>query len=272
MKRLLVAAMFLLTQHAMAQTPADEALMRWQRGINTSRMERLLDLAPAIMPDCDVIASKQDVAEFYAYWRFVVQEEIDQRNALGQPVVDPGAEAYRLQMKQFGQISLRQYTLPELAQVGPDMPNANEAVIRQIRLWKALHCVVERYGAGTFFTGNGSAQMGMNWPYGSILGAFGYDLIPVDPEKTKAYLLPDMLNLEPLDALGRFFRDAQAKGDLTFPDTDAETYFFQRYEGRDFHDMTDAAKARAWFHTPPWRPDAPHLERPTRPIPVHSGT
>jgi hypothetical protein len=270
MKRLLIGAFLLLAQYAVAQTPADEALMHWEGGINATRTDRLLALAPTIMPSCDIAASKEDVDKFYAFWRFAVQEEIDQYNASGRPLVDPNEEKQRLQMKQFGMTILRQYQLPELAHIGPEMPNADEAVVHQIKIWKALHCVVEKYDGKKFFTNNGTSRMGMNWPYDTILSTFGHDLIPVDPEKTEAYRLPNMLDIEPLDALGRFFREAEAKGDLAFPDENAEKYFFQRYESDYFYDMTDVSKARAWFHTPPWNPDAPHLERPTRPIRAHS--
>lgn len=42
MRRLLVGVFFLFAQHATAQTPADEALMRWEHGINTTRTEMVL--------------------------------------------------------------------------------------------------------------------------------------------------------------------------------------------------------------------------------------
>jgi hypothetical protein len=270
MKRLLVGAFLLLAQQAMAQTPADEALMRWERQINTTRTDRLLALAPVVIPQCDIAPSKEDMTQFYAFWRVVVQEEIDEHNAMGLPLVDTDEDKRLLQLRQLGVVSLRQYQLPELARVGPEMPNADEAVARQVRLWKALHCVVETYGGHKFFSSNGSARMGMNWPYDTILHAFGYDLVPIDPERTKAYLLPDLIDVEPLDGLGRFFRDAQTKGLLTFANEAEERYFFERYESDHFYNMTDASKARAWFHTPPWSPDAPHIERPTRPIPSRS--
>ena len=270
MKRWLVGAFLLLAPHAAAQTPADEALMRWERQINTTRTDRLIALAPAVIPQCDITPSKDDMAQFYAFWRTVVQEEIDERKAMGWPAADFDDEKQRSQMRQMGIVYLRQYKLAELAHVGPDMPHADEAVAHQIILWKALHCVVEAYRGDKFFTMNGSASMGMPWPYGTILHAFGHDAIPVDPETTKAYLLPDMTDLEPLDALGRFFRDAQAKGLLAFADKATEKYFFERYEGDYFYDMTDTSKAHTWFHTPPWSPDAPHLERPVGPPPPRS--
>jgi hypothetical protein len=270
MKRLLVGVFFLIAQHATAQTPADEALMRWERGINTTRTERLLALAPVVMPDCDIAASKEDVTEFYVYWRFVVQERIDELNASGHPLVDPNEEKHHLQ-KPLELTIVRQYQLPDLVHVGPEMPNANESVVHQIEIWKALHCVVEKYGASKFFSENGSSRMGMDWPWDPILSVFGYDLVPVDAEKTKAYLLPNMEDIEPLDALGRFFRGAEAKGALTFPSEATEKYFFERYESNYFYNMTNVSKARAWFHTAPWKPDAPHLERPTRPVRPHPG-
>ncbi|HEY2033535.1 MAG TPA: hypothetical protein VGH02_07575 [Rhizomicrobium sp.] len=204
--------------------------------------------------------------DFFAYWHSVVRDEINEYAAHGLPLIDPDAEQSRARRKRAGITFIRQYSLPELANVSASMPNATPAVIRQIQIWKALHCVVEKYDATKFFTNNGQSSMGMEWPYDSIMSVFAYDSSPVDPEKTKAYRLPNMLDLEPIDALGRFFHDAQAKGDLPFPDKDTEWYFFRRYETDEFYDMTDVSKARAWFRIPPWSANSPHLERPTRPI------
>lgn len=265
--RLLIAAtVAMLTIGAAAQTPADEALMRWQGGINETRVERLLTLEPQVIPDCSIAPTTQDVAEFYVFWRSAVQQEIDQHKALGWPLVDSDEEKRREESKQFGFTTLRQYQLLELVQIGPQVSNADESAKLQIGIWKALHCVVEKYGTEKLFSSNGSVAWGMAWPFDPILSAFGHDLLPVDPDRTKAYRVPNLMDLEPLDALGRFFRAAQAKGLLTFNDADEEQYFFERYEGDYFFNITDAAKARAWFRTPPWKPDAPHLERPTRPI------
>jgi hypothetical protein len=64
--------------------------------------------------------------------------------------------------------------------------------------------------------------------------------------------LPDMSAVEPVEALGRFFRNAEAKGLLTFANADEKWYFFSRYETHYFANLLESDVTRRWFGAPPW--------------------
>ncbi len=222
-----------------AQTPADEQLMAWQLKINNSRIVRLLALAPEVMPDCTIAASASDLSGFFVYWRDLIQDERSWREKTGLPDENPPPEHLRPGMRLIPTVPLA-----EMATVSKKTPGAEELARTEIETWHVYSCVVRRFHAARYFAHYGSH--GTAWPDG-VSATYG-----LDPTGTRDMMLPDMEILEPLDALGRFFRAAQANGELSFFNIAEEKYFFSRYESANFVNLGPSEKADAWFRTPPW--------------------
>jgi hypothetical protein len=56
-----------------------------------------------------------------------------------------------------------------------------------------------------------------------------------------------------LDALGRFFREAQMRGLWAMTDPNHERYFFYRYESLYFANLKRSEATDHWFDVPPWQ-------------------
>ncbi|NEX93523.1 hypothetical protein, partial [Caulobacter sp. 17J65-9] len=101
----------------------------------------------------------------------------------------------------------------------------------QVRDWKLAHCAQQHYGGDTFFH-----------PAAQLVKAEGR------PEPRG----PALRGLRPIGALARLFRDAQAKGLLSFATQDIERRFFDRLEKPYFDNIKDDAGAVAFLASPPW--------------------
>jgi hypothetical protein len=194
--------------------------MQWQRGINEARLDHLLEIAPRLMPDCAVEATSSDLTAFFEYWRGLARQEISRTRTFTVPIPPDYSAA-----------------LDDISMVGPQVAGAEPLAIREIKTWHILHCIVERYGGTHYF-----ASINI----GTILR------FEQEARNSRALLAPNIMNLEPIEGLGRFFRAAQERRLLAFSDSEEERYFFARYETDQFSNMSDAAKAQEWFRTAPW--------------------
>lgn len=224
---------------ATAQTPADEQMMAWQRGINASRDVRLRALAPQLMPDCAIKASAADMTAFFVYWRGLVERERALRRESGRPEEDTSPTALLP-----GMTIIPSVPLAEMATVGEKTPGAEDVARKEIEIWHIYRCAVQRFGSQKYFAHYGFD--GPPWPEGVNA------TLEFDPGRRSSMMAPDAEILEPLDALGRFFRAAQASGALSFVNVAEEQYFFERYESAYFVNVTRSGKTDAWFDTPPW--------------------
>ena len=244
LRAITVLALVLACLPASAQTPADEALMRWERGINASRDDRLRALAPKVIPDCAFAASPAEMAAFFVYWRGMIQQERASRRADGRPEDDP-MPASQLPFLRF----IPSVPLAEMASVSQSTPGAADRARDEIEMWHLYSCVAQRFQASRYFGHYGFT--GAPWP-GGVYAKYGNE-----PDGRRAMMMPDMEILEPLDALGRFFRAAQASGALSFSSSREERYFFFRYESSYFVNVTRSDKTDAWFGAPPWAAHKP---------------
>jgi hypothetical protein len=226
--------------NAVAQTPQDDQLMTWERSINHTRIPRLRALAPQMMPNCQIAATDTELADFFLFWRGVANDE-SAKKAKFDAGVAPGTV--------FPVNAAPEIPLTALEAVDAKLPGATDAAKEQIEIWHLYRCVDTEFHGVKYF------------------GTYGYDgvvkpgNIPVTfyrvPNTETVMRLPDMSAVEPIEALGKFFRAAEARGLLTFTDSDEETYFFQRYETDYFVKLRESDVTRRWFSTPPWSSEPP---------------
>jgi hypothetical protein len=213
-----------------------------QRALNAFRAKALDTLAPKMLADCPVEAAPADIQAFYPYWRR--QVALEQKRLADMDVedmVEPPASPFK------GMTLLPKVPLTELAQVSARTADAEPLAAEAVRRWKTYHCVQAAYGGDAFFT-IAVDRDGMNWPVGPMLTgkAVGARLLRV----------PDTGNLEPVTALGRFFRDAEKRGLLTFDNPQYRTYFFERYESGAYDRMKEPARAKTYLERAPWAADS----------------
>lgn len=101
-------------------------------------------------------------------------------------------------------------------------PTDEAAIRHEIAVWRLYHCVVTYFDGHRYF-------------------------VP------REHVATDMERLEPVEALGKFFRTAQDVGLLRFTNGNEEKYFFDRYESSAFTTPLDESAAIGWFRTPPWQ-------------------
>jgi hypothetical protein len=203
--RLLVSFLpFLLAVPAAAQSSPSDPLVRWRAQVNATRLERLRQLMPQLIPNCHFEATASDVAGFMVYWR-------------------------------------------KMSAGGPQAPGAEGIARRQIETWKLYHCVATYFDGHRYFSRNGNVGAdGLGWPVRPLLTAqpvwASQPIVPV----------PDVGNLEPVEALAKFFHTAEGRGLLKFSTDQEQIYFFTRYEAISYVNMKDESKAIDWFRSPPW--------------------
>ena len=209
-----------------------------RRALNSFRAKALNTLAPKMLTDCPIEATEADLQAFYPYWRRQVKLEQNRLDEMGaEDMVDAPASPFP------GLTLLANVPLTELAQVGPQTPGAPVLAAEAVRQWKTYHCIQGVYGGDAFFT-IAVDRDGMNWPVGTALTGKAQD--------GRAVRVPDTGNLEPVTALGRFFRDAEKRGLLTFDNPQYRAYFFERYEGRNYDKMKEPARAKTFLERAPW--------------------
>jgi hypothetical protein len=209
-----------------------------QRALNSFRAKALTVLAPKMLADCPVEATAADLQAFYPYWRRQADLERKRLDDMDvEDTVEPPASPFK------GIVLLANAPLTELAQVGPQTPGAPALAAGAVRQWKAYHCVQAIYGGDGFFS-IAVDRDGLNWPVGSALTG--------KAAEGRAVRVPDTGNLEPVTALGRFFRDAEKRGLLTFDNPQYRAYFFERYEGPNYDKMKEPARAKAFLARAPW--------------------
>jgi hypothetical protein len=209
-----------------------------QRALNSFRAKALNILAPKMLTDCPVEATAADLKAFYPYWRR--QAGLEQ-NRLAEMGVEDMVDAPESPFP--GLTLLANAPLAELAQVGPQTPGAPALAAEAVRQWKTYHCIQGVYGGDAFFT-IAVDRDGMNWPVGTALTG--------KAQNGRAVRVPDTGNLEPVTALGRFFRDAEKRGLLTFDNPQYRAYFFERYEGPNYAKMKEPARAKTFLERAPW--------------------
>jgi hypothetical protein len=246
----LLVAVLLLCAPAAAQTPADDARMRRELGVNNMREARLRAVAPAIMPDCVLVPSDGELAAFFAYWRVFARQQADNEAAFHASIPD---------RKQFeaNQAAMDAATgvrrLPpsaivsweRLERVGPDLPGARDAAKDQLELWHLYRCADTRYHDGRY---QGHYGFDADPNRGSLMAA------AADAPDGKRLRLPDLSAVEPLGALGKVFHAAKDRGLLSFRDAKEERYFFLRYDGGYYVNLRENDATRRWFSSPPWAP------------------
>lgn len=223
---IILAFVSLLPLCVQAQTPEDDRRIAWQLSINNSRPELLQTLAPKIMPTCVIRASEEDIASFFPYWREMAR----------QIATDQKPRGVRL-------VSGNSLSPAEAANANAGTPWMVERAREQIETWKIYSCVARQFGATRFFAHYGF--FGTPWP-----AEFPATFVE-GPTTERSVIIPDMSSLEPLDALGRFFRTAKKQG-LWAAEPDIEQYFFERYETDEFVNMERSGETDRWFATPPW--------------------
>ena len=236
-----LAVASLLPMVAMAQTPEDERRIAQELSINESRPVLLRSLAPKIMPDCSIQTSEQDLADFFAYWRDMAKQILVFRKAHNIPD-DDGKPPPPI----AGMTFLPQLPLAEVAKINANVPGMVDAARKEIEMWHILSCVAHQFGAGRLFAHYG--YFGAPWPE-PFPTEFAHE-----PDGKRGVIIPDMSSLEPLDALGRFFREAQARGLWAMTDPNHERYFFYRYESLYFVNLKRSEATDRWFDVPPWQP------------------
>ncbi len=241
MRFVLVAALAVAcqTMPTGAQTPADDQRIEWERGINESRDERLLALAPQLMPECRIQASDAEIVEFFDLWRIFAGDEI-RLKAKFDAAVRPGTvfppEAPEI-------------ALVVLQSVSANLPGAADAARDEIEVWHLYRCVDKQFhGAKYFDHSYGTAFRGN----GTVIRENIPPTFARVPGNELEMRVPDMSIVEPIEALGKFFRTALAKGLLKFNDIDEEKYFFVRYETDYFVNLHESNATRRWFGDPPW--------------------
>lgn len=222
---------------AVAQTPADDALMHWQLGINNSRIERLRALAPQMMPSCRVEATDAEIADFFSFWRQTASEKVIELEKMGQPDYTSPRSIAPLEIG--ASVPLR-----ELKTVGANTSGASEAAKEQIEIWHLYRCVDAEFH-GTKYS-----------------GAYGYDgVLRIDNIQTTfapvpgtqiAMMVPSMRVIEPIEALGKLFHAADERHLLNFRSDQERRYFFDRYDTDYFVNLTESDVTRRWFLNPPW--------------------
>jgi hypothetical protein len=209
-----------------------------QHALNSFRAKALGVLAPKMLADCPIEATAADLKAFYPYWRRQAGLEQNRLAEMGaEDMVDPPESPFP------GLTLLANVPLTELAQVGPQTPGATALATEAVRQWKTYHCIQGVYGGDAFFT-IAVDRDGLNWPVGTALTG--------KPQGGRAVRVPDTGNLEPVTALGRFFRDAEKRGLLTFDNPQYRAYFFERYESRNYDKMKEPARAKAFLERAPW--------------------
>jgi hypothetical protein len=209
-----------------------------QRALNSFRAKALDVLAPKMLANCPVEATVADLQAFYPYWRR--QVALEQRRLADldvEDMVEPPVSPFK------GMTLAPSAPLAELAQVDARTAGAEALAAEAVRRWKTYHCVQATYGGDAFFT-IAVDRDGLNWPVGPMLTG--------KPAGQRSVRVPDTGNLEPITALGRFFRDAVKRGLLTFDNPQYRAYFFERYEGRNYDRMKEPARAKAFLEQPPW--------------------
>jgi len=215
-----------------------------QRALNSFRAKALDVLAPKMVANCPVEATAADLQAFYPYWRRQVALEQKRLADLDvEDMVEPPASPFK------GMTLAPNAPLTELAQVDARTAGAEPLAAEAVRRWKTYHCVQATYGGDAFFT-IAVDRDGLHWPVGPVLTG--------KPAGHRSVRVPDTGNLEPITALGRFFRDAEKRGLLTFDNPQYRAYFFERYEGRDYDRMKEPARAKAFLDQPPWAVDGPY--------------
>jgi hypothetical protein len=209
-----------------------------QRALNDFRAKALKTLAPKMLADCPIEATAADIQAFYPYWRR--QVALEQKRLADMDVedmVEPPASPFK------GMTLLPNAPLTELAQVDARTADAEPLAAEAVRRWKTYHCVQAAYGGDAFFT-IAVDRDGLNWPVGPVLTGQAVG--------ARVMRVPDTGNLEPVTALGQFFRDAEKRGLLTFDNPRYRAYFFERYEGGDYDRMKEPARAKAFLEHAPW--------------------
>ncbi|TCS18134.1 hypothetical protein [Caulobacter sp. BK020] len=215
-----------------------------QRALNSFRAKALDVLAPKMLANCPVEATAADLQAFYPYWRRLVALEQKRLADLGvEDVVEPPVSPFK------GMTLAPNAPLTELAQVDARTAGAEPLAADAVRRWKTYHCVQATYGGDAFFT-IAVDRDGLNWPVGPMLTG--------KPMGHRSVRVPDTGNLEPITALGRFFRDAEKRGLLTFDNPQYRAYFFERYEGRDYDKMKEPTRAKAFLDQAPWAVEGPY--------------
>lgn len=210
-----------------------------QRALNSFRTKALDVLAPKMLANCPVEATTADIQAFYPYWR---RQAVLERQRLADMGVEDTSEPPVSPFK--GTTTLPSVPLAELIQVGPQTPGAPSLAAEAVRRWKTYHCVQAAYGGDAFFT-IGVDRDGLNWKM----------FMAAELAGGRSMRVPDTGSLEPITALGRFFRDAEKRGLLTFENPQYRAYFFERYEGRDYDKMREPTRAKAFLDRAPWAAD-----------------
>ncbi len=212
-----------------------------QRALNDFRAKALSTLGPKMLADCPVEATAADLQAFYPYWRRQVVLEQKRLTDMGvEDMVEPPGSPFK------GMTLLPNAPLTELAQVSAQTAGSEPLAAEAVRQWKLYHCVQAAYGGDAFFT-VAVDRDGMNWPVGPTLTG--------EVAGARVLRVPDTGNLEPVTALGRFFRDAEKRGLLTFDNPQYRAYFFERYEGGGYDRMKEPARAKAFLEHAPWAAD-----------------
>jgi hypothetical protein len=230
---------------ALGQSEQDDALMRWERSINTSRVVRLRELAPQMMPDCRISASAAELDAFFAFWRGFANDEIISMKEFDAQAAKFAA-AYGTKPASIDVSS--EVPLEKLKTVGPDFPGATEAAREQIERWHLNRCVDAQFHDDRYD------------------GWYGYDGVVrpqhmpttfARPPGQKAMRIPNLSAVEPIGAIGKLFHAALSRGLLKFSDPNEQRYFFERYDTDYFVNLHESEVTRRWFQGPPWSPATP---------------
>jgi hypothetical protein len=179
--------------------------------------------------------------DFFALWRAFAGDEI-RRKAAFDAAVRPGTVFPPTN-------AAPEISLVALQSVSADLPGAADAARVEIEVWHLYRCVDEQFHRTKYF----------DHSYGTVIGVHGTIIrenistaFARVPGKEMVMRVPEISVVEPLEALGKFFRAAQTKGLLKFNDNDEERYFFQRYETDYFVNLHESDATRRWFGDPPW--------------------
>lgn len=179
-------------------------------------------------PDCDLVATDEEIVTFVAWWQKNAQEILDaqiaQAESMGRKVQVTGPWA-------------------NLDEINPGNERVAAAAREKIETWKLNKCIYQTYGGGRVHENLG--VLGFMTPGETIVSAH---------ESLAGYPYPVVVSAgTPLNGYIAFFEVAKADGSISFPDARYEEAFFSYYRNEKLRSFAAEAEeasivTRYWEH------------------------
>lgn len=179
-------------------------------------------------PDCDLVATDEEVATFLAWWQKSSSEIRDIQIAQAESM---GGKA---------QMSGEWNSLDE---INPGNARVAGAAREKIETWKVNKCIYQAYGSGRVHENLG--LFSFMQPGETLVSAY---------EALAGYPYPMVVSAgTPLNGYAAFFDAAKAEGSISFPDARYEEGFFSYYRNETLRSFSEADEeasiaTRYWEH------------------------